>query len=63
MTREDLELYLNCTDYTTLPEHLQKEIFGDVEALLHADAEEMQRVLAAASEPQTRRQESNRLNA
>ncbi len=63
MTREDIELYLNCTDYTTLPEHIQKEIFGDMEDLVEADSKEMQRVLAAASEPQTRRQESNRLNA
>lgn len=63
MTREDIDLYLNCTDYTTLPEHIQKEIFGDLEACVEADATELQRVLAASSERQTRRQESNRLNA
>ncbi len=63
MTREEIELFLNCTDHTTLPEHIQKEIFSEVEALVDEQANEMQRVLAAASETQTRRQESNRLNA
>lgn len=63
MTQQDRELFANCEDLSTLPDHIQNELDEDWEKVRANGNATLREIMALSAESPSRRQQSNRLNA